>query len=79
MPRYSDKVGAFIAAEQVHPGGRRTVKTQDFVKELEKVNWHLSPCEANEWIRLYVTGYRDISTLEGEDKTYQCYNPYGGF
>lgn len=78
MARYNDKVGAFMDAVRLEPSGRRTVKTQDFVNELGKVNWHLSLGEANEWIRLYVTTYRDISTVEGEDKTYQCFNPNGG-
>ncbi len=78
MPRYDDKVGAFLAAEVRAPNGRRTVTTVDFVAELEKVNWHYSLTEANEWIRLYVRTYRDVSTQEGEEKTYQCFNPNGG-
>ncbi len=34
--------------------------------------------QANEWIEWYVTTFRDVSTLEGENRTFQLFNPNGG-
>lgn len=78
MPRYDDKGIAFDNAMKIDPKGRRIVTTSDFVAELEKVNWHMSLKEANEWIEIYTHSFRDISTQEGEARTFQMYNPNGG-
>ncbi|HBY0397154.1 TPA: DNA polymerase V, partial [Klebsiella pneumoniae subsp. pneumoniae] len=60
------------------PNGRRTVTTSGFIRELAKVNWHWSPRQANQWIEHYVTTFRDVSTQEGDERTFQLYNPNGG-
>lgn len=78
MPRLYEIEGAFRAAIQIEPSGRRTVTTRSFVRELEKVNWHWSLKQANAWIEAYVTTFKDISEHEGEDRTFMVFNPNGG-
>ncbi|MCC3703503.1 DNA polymerase V [Rouxiella badensis] len=63
---------------KIDPKGRRMVTTSDFVAELEKVNWHMSLKEANECIESYTHSFCDISTEEGEARTFQMNNPNGG-
>lgn len=78
MPRLYEIEGAFRAAIKIEPSGKRTVTTQAFVNELEKVNWHWSLKQANTWIETYVTTFRDVSDQEGEARTFQLFNPNGG-
>ncbi|MGP6457475.1 DNA polymerase V [Enterobacter ludwigii] len=78
MPRYYEIETAWRAAIRREPNGRQTVTTENFVRELEKVNWHWSPRQANQWIETYVTVFRDVSTTEGENRTFQLFNPNGG-
>lgn len=78
MPRLYEIEGAFKAATKIEPSGRRTVTTQNFVDQLELVNWHWSLKQANNWIETYVTTFRDVSAQEGEARTFQLFNPNGG-
>ncbi|HHS9631318.1 TPA: DNA polymerase V [Raoultella ornithinolytica] len=78
MPRLYEIETACRAAIVIEPNGRRTITTGRFLQELEKVNWHWSPRQANQWIEGYVTTFRDVSTQEGDDRTFQLYNPNGG-
>ncbi|MFV9667893.1 DNA polymerase V [Pantoea sp. KXB25] len=55
-----------------------TVTTQEFVRQLELLNWHFSLREANQWINSNTSTFRDISEQEGEAKTYKQFNPNGG-
>lgn len=79
MPRRSDMELAFRAAIVHERSGRRSVRTSDFVRELEKVNWHLSNAEANQWIARYSRCFRDASTDHSDDKTWLMFNPNGRF
>jgi hypothetical protein len=78
MPRLYEIEGAFRAAIQIEPNGRRTVTTTKFVSELGRVNWNWSLKEANTWIECYVTTFKDVTDHEGEDRTFQLFNPNGG-
>lgn len=78
MPRLYEIECAFRAAIQFESSGRRTVTTQDFVKQLSAVNWNWSLKQANDWIECYVTTFRDISDREGEARTFVLFNPNGG-
>ena len=78
MPRNSDIEIAWRQAIVIESNGRRTVTTSGFIRELAKVNWIWSPRQANRWIEHYVTTFRDVSTQEGDDRTFQLYNPNGG-
>ena len=78
MPRYYEIEPAFFSAIQIAPDGKKTVTTADFVKELAKVNWHWSLKKANQWIESTVTTFRDVSTQEGENRTFMLFNPNGG-
>jgi DNA polymerase V len=78
MPRRSDIEIAWYASIQQDPNGRKTVTTQRFVQELSNVNWNWTMKQANEWIEWYVTTFRDVSTQEGENRTFQLFNPNGG-
>ncbi|EKS5465596.1 DNA polymerase V [Escherichia coli] len=78
MPRYYEIESAFFAAVRVAANGKRTVTTADFVQELAKVNWHWSLEKANKWIEMSVSTFRDISTEEGDNRTFMLFNPNGG-
>lgn len=78
MPRRADIEKAFWSAIKREPGGRQTVTTAEFVKQLARVNWFWSLREANEWIENYVTTFKDISPEEGENRLFMLYNPNGG-
>jgi nitrate reductase beta subunit len=78
MPRKYEIEGAFKAAIVIEQNGRRTVTTRDFVEQLAKVNWNWSQKQANDWIECYVTTFKDISSEEGEARTFMLFNPNGG-
>jgi len=78
MPRDYEIKDAFISAIKREPSGRFVITTQDFVHHLEQVNWHFSLREANQWIKVHTCTFKDISTQEGEAKTYAQFNPNGG-
>ncbi|WNJ77809.1 DNA polymerase V [Cedecea neteri] len=78
MPRYDDIRMAFINAIRIAANGKRTVTTEDFVKELDKLNWKWDLKQANEWIESSVSTFRDVSTQEGEERTFMLFNPNGG-
>jgi len=78
MPRDYEIKDAFVSAIRIKAGAGRIVTTEEFVKELERLNWHFSLREANQWIKTNTTTFRDVSTQEGEAKTYQQFNPNGG-
>lgn len=78
MPRRIDIEGAFRAAITMEPSGRRTVTTEDFVMHLARANWNWSLKEANDWIESHVSTFKDISTSEGQARTFMLYNPNGG-
>lgn len=78
MPRRDDIELAFDKAIKFEQSGRRSVTTVDFVRELEKVNWYWSQKEANRWIEFYVTTFKDVSTQEGDARSFMLFNPNGG-
>lgn len=78
MPRYYEIETAFRAAVKIAENGRRTVSTVDFVAELERRNWHWDLKRANEWIETSVSTFKDVSTEEGESRTFMVFNPNGG-
>lgn len=78
MPRLYEIETACRAAIEIEPNGRRTITTRRFLQELEQYNWHWSPRQANQWIEGYVTTFKDVSTQEGDDRTFQLFNPNGG-
>jgi hypothetical protein len=78
MPRKYEIEIAFKNAIMHEQSGRRTVTTADFVRELAKVNWFWSQKQANEWIEYYVTTFKDISTQEGQARTFMLFNHNGG-
>ncbi|ELE9236198.1 DNA polymerase V [Enterobacter kobei] len=78
MPRYYEIEPAFLAALKVLPDGKKTVTTADFVRELAKMNWEWSLKKANEWIEVNVHTFKDISSQEGEERTFMLFNPNGG-
>lgn len=78
MPRDYEIKDAFVNAIRREPGRGVIVTTQEFVHQLEQLNWHFSLHEANQWIKTHTTTFKDISTQEGEAKTYTQFNPNGG-
>jgi len=69
---------AFRSSIKIEASGRRTVTTADFVQQLALINHHWSLKEANRWIEHYQHGFKDISTEEGERRTFFLYNPNSG-
>lgn len=78
MARRDDIETAFERAVKMDPKGKRTITTVDFVSELKVVNWEWSLKQANEWIEHYTHNFSDISTQEGEARTFYMFNPNGG-
>lgn len=78
MGRRDDIPLAFRESIKVEASGRRTVATADFVKGLAAVNHHWTLKEANQWIEHYQSTFRDVSTEEGERRTFQLFNPNNG-
>ncbi|QBM23569.1 DNA polymerase V [Citrobacter arsenatis] len=78
MPRYYEIETAFRSAIVREPSGRKTVTTRDFVRELKKVNWDFSLKDANAWIESSVSTFKDISAVEGEERTFMLFNPNEG-
>lgn len=77
MPRDYEIMMAFRQAIKRDSEGRFTITTLDFVKELDRMNWHHTLRAANQWIETHTTTFRDISSAEGEERTFQVYNPNG--
>ncbi|MEI9742739.1 DNA polymerase V [Enterobacter ludwigii] len=79
MPRTYEIEGAFRNAIKIEPTGRRTVRTSDFVYELRKFNWDWTARQANQWIEVYITTFRDITPNDyDEDRLFMLFNPNGG-
>lgn len=78
MPRDYEIKHSFMNAMRRKPGQGVIVTTQEFVRQLELLNWHFSQREANQWIRANTVTFRDASTEEGDAKTYCQFNPNGG-
>lgn len=78
MPREYEIKHAFMNAMRRQAGQGVVITTQELVRQLELLNWHFSLREANQWIRANTVTFRDVSTLEGEAKTYRQFNPNGG-
>lgn len=76
MARVYEIEPAFLRAIEIDGSGRKTVTTRRFVQELEKVNWIWSGRQANKWIEDNVSTFKDISTEEGENRTFLFYNQY---
>lgn len=69
---------AFCASISRNPKGYQYLRTRDFVCALQERGVHFSGREANQWIEGYVTTFKDVSTQEGDDRTFQLHNPNGG-
>ncbi|SFN30047.1 hypothetical protein SAMN05216516_10540 [Izhakiella capsodis] len=78
MPRRYEIHIAFRDSIKIAANGRRTVATVDFVAALSKYNHEFTLAEANCWIENYQHSFRDISTEEGERRTFRLYNPNNG-
>lgn len=78
MPRREDIEWSFRKAVEVEPNGRRIVTTGGFIRELAKNNWHWTPGQANKWIEIHVNTFKDISDIEGEQRTFMLFNSNGG-
>ena len=78
MPRDYEIKHAFMNAMKRDQSLGVIVTTQEFVHQLELLNWHFSLREANQWIKTNTVTFRDASTQEGEAKTYKQFNPNGG-
>ncbi|ENP3611608.1 DNA polymerase V [Salmonella enterica] len=78
MARHYEIDSAWRASINREPNGRQTVTTENFVNQLAQINFHWSCRQANQWIETYVTVFKDISTQEGENRTFMLFNPNGG-
>ncbi len=75
MPRMYEIPHAFDDAMQRAKDGRWTVSTRDFIRELEKLNHHFSPRQANDWIARYKSGWRLYEEGENGFNIYTRFNP----
>lgn len=77
MPRDYEIQIAFRQAIKRDAVSRYTISTTDFVKELERLNWHYTLRAANKWIEMHTTTFRDISPKEGEERVFLVFNTNG--
>lgn len=77
MLREYEKETAFRNAIKRNQQVRYTVTTVNFVKELAKLSWHFTLKEANRQVEIYTSPFRDVSTKEGEERTFQVFNRNG--
>lgn len=68
MPRKPDINAAFVVAVQKNPKGFSCLRTDDFIRELYKRNWHFSRGEANDWIERYQPDFADRTTDFSENR-----------
>lgn len=66
MAHRNDIRSAFVNSVKKDAFKGQAVNTSDFVKELEKVNHHLTRSEANEWIAYYQPSWKEYAD-EGND------------
>ncbi|MEK9538038.1 DNA polymerase V [Pantoea agglomerans] len=78
MPRDYEIMMVFRQAIKRDAEGRFTISTLDFVKELDRINWHYTLSAANKWIETHTTTFRDISPTDGDERVFQVFNPNGG-
>ena len=78
MPRDYEIMMAFRQAIKRDAEGRFTIRTIDFVAALKRYNWEYSLRDANKWIEMHTTIFRDISSTDGEERVFQVFNPNGG-
>lgn len=78
MPRDYEIIMAFRQALKRDTEGRFTISTLDFIKELDRMNWHYTLNSANKWIETHTTTFRDISPTDGDERVFQVFNPNGG-
>lgn len=78
MGRRDDIPAAFRSSIKIAENGRRTVTTADFVAALARVNYEWSLAESNRWIEHYQSTFIDVSTEEGERRTFLLFNPNNG-
>jgi hypothetical protein len=78
MPRDYEIMMAFRQAIKRDAEGRFTISTLDFVAVLKRYKWEYSLRDANKWIEMHTTTFRDISLKDGEERVFQVFNPNGG-
>lgn len=74
MAKQVDIEWAFRKSIRVCRSGKRTVETADFIAELARYNWNWGLKEANHWIEIHYSSFKDISSEEGERRTFMLYN-----
>jgi len=78
MLREDERETAFRNAVKRDHQGRYTVTTCDFVNELARLDWHFTLKEANRWVEIHTTTFRDVSTQDGEQRIFQVFNVQEG-
>ncbi len=61
MPRDYEIMIAFRQAIKRDSQGRYTLSTLDFVRELDRLNWHYTLRAANKWIETHTTPSRHLN------------------
>ncbi|WP_413730848.1 DNA polymerase V [Sodalis sp. RH22] len=75
MARAYEIPAAFDNATKRDKQGRYVVTVQDFILELEELNHHFSPSQANNWIERYKIGWRLMDEGEYGFNIYTKFNP----
>ncbi|MEM6162033.1 DNA polymerase V [Erwinia sp. P6884] len=78
MGRRDDIPAAFRASIRISEKGWRTVSTADFVRNLSLYGHEWGLKEANRWVEHYQSSFKDVSTEEGERRTFMLINPNNG-
>ncbi|NEG94328.1 hypothetical protein [Leclercia adecarboxylata] len=74
MPRLYEIHSAFVAAIHDNPKGFQCLRTDDFIRQLAKVNWHFTRQDANNWIEQNQTFFVDKTPDDSQNKLWMLRN-----
>lgn len=77
MPRYNDIRHCFRISIRLDSRGHKTIRTADFVAELERHNWHWTLQRANSWIEHQTSSFQDVTPDFSENRIFRLFNPNG--
>lgn len=74
MPRVYEINAAFREAVRLDAKGQKVLRTDDFIRELSKRNWHFSEKDANNWIEQNQSFFVDKTPDFSENRLWMLRN-----
>ena len=74
MPRTYEINAAFREAVRLDAKGQKVLRTDDFIRELSKRNWHFTEKDANDWIERNQSFFVDKTPDLSENRLWMLRN-----